>query len=50
MPGLSHGEWSVTVTFRFPFESFDSVNFTHAVLFVLSCSRNAPVGFVVETR
>jgi hypothetical protein len=50
IPGLSQGEWSVTVTFRFPFESDDSVNFTQAVLFVESCSRNTPVGFDVETR
>ena len=34
MPALSQGEWSMTVTLRFPFESDVSVNFTHAVLFV----------------
>ena len=47
---LAHGELAVTVTLRFPFESFESVNFTQAVLFVFDCSRKAPVGLVVETR
>jgi hypothetical protein len=50
MPGLSQGEWAVMVTLRLPFDSAERVNFTQAVLFVLDCSRNAPVGFVVETR
>jgi len=26
------------------------VNFTHALLLAFDCSRNAPEGFVVETR
>ncbi|HUG64756.1 MAG TPA: hypothetical protein VMK83_06020 [Gaiellaceae bacterium] len=41
---------AVTVTLRFPFDSLESVNFTHAVLFVFDCSRKTPVGFAVETR
>jgi hypothetical protein len=50
MPGLSHGEWPVTLTLRFPFESDERLNSTQAVLFVVSCSRKIPSGLVVDTR
>ncbi len=33
-PGVEHGEFAVTVTLRFPPAVPESVNFTHAVLFV----------------
>jgi len=50
MPGVSQGEWAISVIFGFPLLSRVNRKLTHAVLFVRFCSRKFPSGFTVLRR